>query len=82
MESHEDDVVTIEDAVEEMKNVEEESIAVFGAGEENVCTYSNVSLSTQRNYCDIIEFFFIKYFQESYKFYCKNIACKNAVIVY
>ena len=36
--------VTIEEAVKEMENEEEHSIAVFGAGDENNCTYSMVRL--------------------------------------
>lgn len=34
--------VTIEEAVKEMENEEEHSIAVFGAGDENNCTYMMV----------------------------------------
>lgn len=38
-----EEVVTMQDAMHEMESEEQESIAVFGAGDENNCTYTLVS---------------------------------------
>lgn len=42
-ENCEDDVVTLKEAYEEEKMREEDAIAVFGAADENNCSYSLVS---------------------------------------